>query len=91
MSVLVLPTLLLACSRIPEADEGLGDAAATMFADFDLDDARVASVIRNLEREVYQTLEVDAKDDPYPRSASQERLTRDDIAGMPIQHDRDPQ
>ncbi|MCB9663878.1 MAG: hypothetical protein H6732_07180 [Alphaproteobacteria bacterium] len=89
MSVLVLPTLLLACSRIPEADEGLGDAAATMFADFDLDDARVASVIRNLEREAYRDLDVDA-DGPDLRGKSVSRLSRQDVDHLPERPDRDP-
>lgn len=87
--VFALLGALVGCSRIPEADEGLGDAAATMFADFDEDDARVASVVRNLEREAYRELDVNAES-PDPRARSVSPLALEDVDHLPERPDRDP-
>ena len=81
--------LLAACQASPPANPSFNDAIQFAFREFETEEpARLAFALRQLEREVY--LSVDVSDDSnLDRSLSPTGLTEDDLVGL--QHpDRDP-
>ncbi|MFT4625557.1 MAG: hypothetical protein ACI8PZ_004225 [Myxococcota bacterium] len=79
---MLIPTLALAaCVKVPAADPEFSDAVRFLFRAFDDDPATVAFAIRELEAQVYQSMDVSAKS-VNDRALLPERLTTEDVAGL---------
>ncbi len=81
ISLLALPLLLTSCAP-PPANLEFSDAAAMVFREFDNEDPGwVARGLRELEREIYLSMDVE-NDSPVARAVSPSHLTEADVAGV---------
>lgn len=80
--VVALPLVLLCACAPPPAPLEFSDAAALVFREFQHEDPGwVARGLRELEREVYLSMDVE-QDSSIPRAVSPEPLSEEDVAGV---------
>jgi len=86
---LLILALLGGCRASPPANPSFNDAIQFAFREFETEEpARLAFALRQLERELYLAVDINANSN-LDRSLSPARLTEDDLDGL--QHpDRDP-